>query len=229
MFRSFFIGDKKGVGMEDIVNSFLLIYSTFVPVLNPFGGAMFFLALTPNIDFQTRKMMVNKIVFYSALILLASLFAGHIILSFFGISMGVLRVGGGMVLMAAGWKALNAEANGDENAKLEPPKSPAKLVSMAFYPITLPMTMGPGMISVATAVGSTTLVEGLTSIVGLILAIIATLLTIFFLYRYCDKFNEAFGASGADALARVFAFILLCIGISQLWQGFSELWLGLPH
>ena len=215
--------------MEEIFNSFLLVYSTFVPVLNPFGGAMFFLALTPNIDFQTRKMMVNKIVFYSALILLASLLAGHVILSFFGISMGVLRVAGGMVLMAAGWKALNAEASSDDSAKLAAPKSPAKLVSMAFYPITLPMTMGPGMISVATAVGSTAFADGPAMIMGVALATVATLLTIFFLYRYCDKFNEAFGASGADALARVFAFILLCIGITQLWQGFSELWLGLPH
>lgn len=126
--------------MDQIISTFLFTFASFIPVLNPFGGAMFFLALTPNIDDETRKMMVNRIVFYSMIILLVSLFAGHLILSFFGISLGVLRVGGGLVLMSAGWKALNDASSVDdsEGASIEPPKSRKKLLSMAFYPITLP-------------------------------------------------------------------------------------------
>ena len=141
--------------LDQVVSTFLFAFASFIPVLNPFGGAMFFLALTPNIDQETRKMMVNRIVFYSMIIMLISLFAGHLILSFFGISMGVLRVGGGLVLISAGWKALNEAAHDDtDNSNIEPPKSRKKLLSMAFYPITLPLTMGPGMIAVSTAIGT---------------------------------------------------------------------------
>ena len=216
--------------MDQVLSVFLFTYASFIPVLNPFGGAMFFLALTPNIDDETRKMMVNRIVFYSMIILLISLFAGHLILSFFGISLGALRVGGGMVLMSAGWKALNDATSVDdsESSTIEPPKSRKKLLSMAFFPITLPLTMGPGMIAVATAIGSGTLGQGVMSLTGCLLATAATLATVYVCYRYCDRVSKAVGTTGADALSRVFAFILLCIGVSVFWQGFSELWLSLP-
>ncbi len=214
---------------DQVTSTFLFAFASFIPVLNPFGGAMFFLALTPNIDEDTRKMMVNRIVFYSMIIMLVSLFAGHLILSFFGISMGVLRVGGGLVLISAGWKALNEATHDDsDNASIEPPKSRKKLLSMAFYPITLPLTMGPGMIAVSTAIGTGMIGHGLGSLIGCLLATIATLATVYVCYRYSDRVSKAVGATGADALSRIFAFILLCIGISILWQGFSELWLSMP-
>ena len=224
---------------DQVISTFLFAFASFIPVLNPFGGAMFFLALTPNIDDETRKMMVNRIVFYSMIIMLVSLysmiimlvslFAGHLILSFFGISMGVLRVGGGLVLISAGWKALNEATHDDtENTSIEPPKSRKKLLSMAFYPITLPLTMGPGMIAVSTAIGTGMIGHGPANLVGCLLATLATLLTVYVCYRYCDRVSQAVGATGADALSRVFAFILLCIGISILWQGFTELWLAMP-
>ena len=214
---------------DQVISTFLFAFASFIPVLNPFGGAMFFLALTPNIDDETRKMMVNRIVFYSMIIMLVSLFAGHLILSFFGISMGVLRVGGGLVLISAGWKALNEATHDDtENTSIEPPKSRKKLLSMAFYPITLPLTMGPGMIAVSTAIGTGMIGHGIPSLVGCLLAAVATLATVYVCYRYCDRVSKAVGATGADALSRIFAFILLCIGISILWQGFTELWLAMP-
>lgn len=214
---------------DQVISTFLFAFASFIPVLNPFGGAMFFLALTPNIDDETRKMMVNRIVFYSMIIMLVSLFAGHLILSFFGISMGVLRVGGGLVLISAGWKALNEATHDDtESTSIEPPKSRKKLLSMAFYPITLPLTMGPGMIAVSTAIGTGMIGHGTANLIGCLLATLATLLTVYVCYRYCDRVSQAVGATGADALSRVFAFILLCIGISILWQGFTELWLAMP-
>ncbi|MBR2960776.1 MAG: MarC family protein [Burkholderiaceae bacterium] len=213
--------------MDEVLSTFLYVYASFIPVLNPFSGAMFFLALTSNVDDETCSVMVRRIVFYSAIMLFMSLFAGHIILNFFGISLAVLRVAGGLVLISAGWKALN-EAAHDEDTQVVAPRSRAKLLSMAFYPITMPLTIGPGMISVATALGTSILGEGVYSLIGLIAATLATLLTVFLCYRYSHRVSRAMGATGMDALARVFAFILLCIGIAVFWAGFSELWLTLP-
>ena len=218
--------------METILNTFLLAYSAFIPVLNPFGGSMFLLALTPGIDDASRGAMVRRIVFYSAIILFASLFAGHLILSFFGISMGVLRICGGIVLFYAGWTALNAPADSGEsegNAELtRKPLTHDRLMSMAFYPITLPLTMGPGVISVATAMGAGIFEGGVEAFIGLMAACLATLATVFVCYRYCDRVSRAVGAAGADAISRIFAFILICIGTGVFWQGLAEQIASMP-
>ena len=218
--------------MDTFLNTFLLAYSAFIPVLNPFGGAMFLLALTPGLDDPTRGAMVRRIVFYSAIILFASLFAGHLILSFFGISLGVLRICGGIVLFYAGWSALNAPAEtGDDDGSTSERKKPLtyeRVMSMAFYPLTLPLTMGPGVISVATAMGAGIFEGGLMAFAGLMSACVATLATVFICYRYCDRLSRAVGAAGADAISRIFAFILICIGTGVFWQGLSEQIASMP-
>lgn len=218
--------------MDTFLNTFLLAFSAFIPVLNPFGGAMFLLALTPGLDDPTRGAMVRRIVFYSAIILFASLFAGHLILSFFGISLGVLRICGGIVLFYAGWSALNAPAEtGDDDGATSERKKPLtyeRVMSMAFYPLTLPLTMGPGVISVATAMGAGIFEGGLMAFAGLMSACVATLATVFICYRYCDRLSRAVGAAGADAISRIFAFILICIGTGVFWQGLSEQIASMP-
>ena len=81
----------------------IMVFAALVPVLNPFGGAMFFLTLTNGVDPQIRRTMANQIGLYSVIVLMVCLFAGNIILNFFGISIGVLRMAGGIVLFSAGW------------------------------------------------------------------------------------------------------------------------------
>lgn len=126
--------------MQDFWNTFLWVFSTFMPVINPVGGALIFLSMTAGADRETRRTLVNRIVIYSALLLALSLLAGQLILSFFGISMGVLHLGGGLVLMAAGWNALNADCMGAEETNVRAaPRSKYRLLSMAFYPFTLPL------------------------------------------------------------------------------------------
>ncbi len=163
-----------------IVSTFVLTFSTFVPVINPFSGAMVFSTMTSTLTDRDRGFVANRISMYSLVILLVCLSCGHLILSFFGISVGALRVAGGCVLFAAGWNALNAPTQRDT-----------------------------------------------PHITGVILGTLATVVVIWACYRYSDRVSKAVGAAGADALARIFAFILICLGVAICWQGFSELWLGL--
>ena len=118
------------------VSAFVLAFSTFLPVINPFSGAMFFCTLTTSLSDRDRAFVANRIALYCLIILLVCLTCGHLILSFFGISVGVLRMAGGCVLFAAGWTALNAPTQ-EETTEERPALSRAKLKSMAFYPFTL--------------------------------------------------------------------------------------------
>lgn len=204
------------------MSAFVLTFSTFLPVINPFSGAMFFCTMTRNLSDRDRAFVANRIALYGLIILLVCLTCGHLILSFFGISVGVLRVAGGCVLFAAGWSALNAPTQ-DENTEAPPALSRAKLKSMAFYPFTLPLTTGPGAIAVSVALG-TSLPRDIGHIAGTFVATIASVIVIWVCYRYSDRLNKAVGVAGADALARIFAFILICLGVAICWQGFAELW-----
>lgn len=206
------------------VSAFIYAFTTFLPVINPFSGAMFFASMTGNLTDQDRAYVANRISIYSLVILLVCLFAGHFILGFFGISVGVLRCAGGGVLFAAGWNALNAPSHDGEQPTQN--LSRMKLKSMAFYPFTLPLTTGPGGIAVSVALG-TSLPYNVPNIAGTVAATIATVVVVWLCYRYSDRVGRAVGAAGADALARVFAFILICLGVSIFWQGFTELWLAL--
>ena len=156
------------------VSAFVLAFSTFLPVINPFSGAMFFCTLTTSLSDRDRAFVANRIALYCLIILLVCLTCGHLILSFFGISVGVLRMAGGCVLFAAGWTALNAPTQ-EETTEERPALSRAKLKSMAFYPFTLPLTTGPGAIAVSVAV-STSLPRDLGHIAGTFVATVATVL-----------------------------------------------------
>ena len=208
--------------IANLYTAAIMVFAALVPVLNPFGGAMFFLTLTNGVDPHIRGAMANRIGLYSLIVLLVCLFAGNIILNFFGISIGVLRMAGGIVLFSAGWQALNAPAQ-EEGTPSGQPKSARALSPMAFYPFTLPLTTGPGAISVAVAIGATPY-EDVGQLIGTVLGIALSIALVWVCYRYCDRITRAIGAAGSDALARIFSFILICLGVSTFWTGFSELW-----
>lgn len=92
---------------------------------------------------------------------------------------------------------------------------------MAFYPFTLPLTTGPGAISVAVAVGATP-VRDVGDVIGCIVGVLLSGFVIWVCYRFCDRINRSVGAAGADALARIFAFILICLGVTIFWTGFQN-------
>ena len=99
---------------------------------------------------------------------------------------------------------------------------------MAFYPFTLPITTGPGSISVAVALGATPM-HGVAGVAGCLGGIVLNCLVIWFCYSNSDRVTRMLGAVGANALTRIFAFILICIGVSVFWTGFSGLWSSMPH
>jgi multiple antibiotic resistance protein len=205
----------------------LFVFSSLIPVLNPFGGAMFFTTLTNDFDPDIRRQLANRIGIYSTLTLFVCLYAGSIILNFFGISIGILRVAGGIVLFSAGWQALNAPS-ADETSVPKKPKSKAAISTMAFYPFTLPLTTGPGSISVAVAIGATPTKDA-GALAGTVMGVLGSCLLVWVCYRYSDRITRAVGTAGADAIARIFAFILICIGVATFWSGFSELYTALPR
>lgn len=214
--------------MTDVTNTFLLVYAALFPIVNPVGSAPIFLALTRSYSQATRDGLARRVAVNSFFLLLGSLFIGSHVLGFFGITIPVLRIAGGLAVSSFGWRLLR---DGIEPSHDPGPAAEEGRVE-AFYPLTMPLTAGPGAISVAITIGAQrpqTL--GLTEIAILGASAAAGLFaisaTVFLCYRFADRMVAMLGPSGISVLVRLSAFILLCIGIQIIWSGYSAL-MGLP-
>ena len=210
--------------MQALTNSFLLIYAGLFPIINPVGNAPIFLELTQFCTGEQRNDLSRRVAINGFLLLLGSVFIGSHVLGFFGISLPVVRIGGGVVVTALGWRLLNSEPSADRD---EAAKGPATTIPDAFYPLSMPLTVGPGSMSVAITLGvqrpRVAGPEGLVIIAGAIAGLLALAATIYLAYRFAQSLTSILGRSGANVLLRLSAFILLCIGIQVIWDGWRQL------
>jgi multiple antibiotic resistance protein len=209
--------------VNDVTNAFLLVYAGLFPIVNPIGGAPIFLALTRHCSEQERNVLALRVTRNSFFLLLGSMLVGSYVLEFFGITLPVVRVAGGLVVSAAGWKLLQAGDQGDDERANQRPVRPVD----AFYPLTMPLTVGPGSIATAITLGSErprVALPELALLGGAVGAgLIAIVISIYLCYRFAEETVGVLGDQGTNVLVRLSAFILLCIGIEIVWSGYSAL------
>ena len=212
--------------MRVFLHHFGNLFATLFPVINPPGMALLFIAMTRRASREQRTLLAGRIAFYAFLIINVSYYVGRFILEFFDISLPVLRVAGGIVLASSGWRLLNETRSGSDTG-VDVGGGSGDWVQMAFYPLTMPVTTGPGTISVTIAMGAI-LPKTLPVMLGSLAASVTISAAIYLCYRYADRIEGRLGKTGSEALSRLFAFILVCIGVQILWNGISELWGSLP-
>ena len=174
--------------------SILLVVSALFPIVDPIGGSPVFLLLTRDYPAETRRVLARRITVNSFVLLIASYTIGSHVLSFFGISIPVVQVGGGLVVISAGWALLNQKDSGDRDA-VRQTLSCDDALSRAFYPLTLPLTVGPGSISVAITLGANETVHHLgANLLMLLAAAIGCAFvaaTIYPCYAFADRLASA--------------------------------------
>ena len=212
--------------MRVFLHHFGQVFASLFPVINPPGMALLFIAMTRRAGRTQRTVLAGRIAFYAFLIITVAFYVGTFILNFFDISLPVLRVTGGIVLAAAGWRLLN-ETRSASDTGLEVGGGSGEWVQMAFYPLTMPITTGPGTISVTIALGAI-LPKTIPVMLGALAASVTISAAIYLCYRFADRIEGRLGQAGSEALSRLFAFILVCIGVQIVWNGISELWGSLP-
>ncbi|MGB3866610.1 MAG: MarC family protein [Xanthobacteraceae bacterium] len=207
-------------------NAFLLVFAGLFPIVNPIGGAPIFLRLTSPGP-ADRPALARGVAINSFVLLLGSLLIGSPVLEFFGITLPIVQIAGGSVVAAFAWKLLHS------NEELEDQRSvtdhaPGGRID-AFYPLTMPLTVGPGSISVAITLGSqrpaaSTGLGDLALLGGAAVAgLAAVAAAIYVCYRYAGDLIAILGRRGTSVVMRLSAFILLCIGIQIIWNGYIAL------
>jgi multiple antibiotic resistance protein len=216
--------------MVEAAKSLFLILSALFPIVDPLGGSPIFLAMTREYSPTTRRILSWRIAVNSFFLLVGSYFIGTYILSFFGISLPVVQVGGGLIVISNGWTLLK-QGGFDDQKNVKQNIQPQDPFHNAFYPLTLPLTVGPGSISVAITLGANAprhqgfyLLSVLVAIVGSVLLAVS----IFLCYAFADRLGRILGSTGMTVIMQLASFLLVCIGVQILWRGASTLLSSLP-
>lgn len=212
--------------------SFLFVFAAILPILNPAATAPIFLGLTEGASPSTRALLARRIARNMFALMVGSMLVGSYVLDFFGISLPIVRVGGGLIVAATGWRLLNTgHASEDSRAELAEAFTPEQARRQAFYPLTFPISCGPGSIAAAITVGvalhDQRVALSLARMGGGILALFAIGVLLYLAFRYAQRLLRPLGEAGTVIFLRLSAFILLCLGVQIVWDGISELLQGL--
>ncbi len=206
------------------IHAFLLGFPALFSIINPLTGAFIFHEVTANRTPHERERLAKLVAVYALLVMIVALWAGPFILALFGISLAALRVAGGLVVALAAWGMLNAPEHREAQKQLQ--AAPAEQADdIALFPLTIPFTTGPGTISVAVALGAVhppAIASLLRFFLGMSGAALANAALIWGAYRLGDRVSRLLGPTGTRTVTRLFAFLLLCIGVQILISGVQD-------
>ncbi|WP_230419115.1 MarC family protein [Undibacterium griseum] len=208
----------------------VLVPVTLLPILNPIAIAPIFLSMTGPIEPAIANRLAKRIAVNCFLLLMGAIFIGSYVLDFFGISLPIVRVAGGIVVSMAGWKLLNDQSQdkllNSVAATHGGQWNHEELRRRSFYPFSFPLTVGPGTIAASVTIGTQMPhkpIDWLLTSFASALGVLLTTLVIYLCYRFARNMERFLGDVGATVLLRLSAFILLCIGIEIGWAGVSDL------
>ncbi len=208
---------------------FALGFSALLPLVNPLGSAFVFLGLVGLAPIEVYRSLARKIAINTVIFLVVIALIGSSLLSFFGISLPIMQVSGGIVIAMIGWSLLNQQdssPSAEKTAAAQPAVTELEIASLrgkAFYPFTFPITAGPGclvvMLTLSIHARQPVITQTLLAYTGLLVAIILLSASVYFCYAYAPKIVRSISPATAHGVLRVVAFILFCIGIQIAWNG----------
>ena len=214
----------------EFLQSLVLVPVTLLPIINPLAGAPVF-SMTAGPEPAATRSLARQVAINCWFILVGSLLVGTYVLELFGISLPIVRIGGGLLVAASGWRMLNHSDDDEVRAAVKRRQaatalSHAEVVKRSFFPLTFPLTTGPGTIAAAIAIGAGLPRQPALYVVGAVVAVLGATLTvavIYLVYRHAARLMARLGEVGALVMTRLMAFALLCLGIQILWTGWAEL------
>ena len=209
-----------------VLETYLLVLAALFPVVNPPGSALVFLSITKRASVAVRRSLARRVAINSFVVMATALLAGAFILQLYGITVPVLRVAGGFIVAMSGWKLLNQGSDKEADDRFVGGK-PVD-ASHAFFPLTLPLTTGPGTIAVLVSLGLSHVAysgeeQVLSFFIAGLLATATMAASIYICFAFSDAVEKVLGGAGTDIAVRLSAFILFCLGVQIIWTGVSDL------
>jgi multiple antibiotic resistance protein len=191
-----------------------------IPIVNPFSTAPMLVSMTTSFTAAERLDVVRRACIYMFCILAAFLMAGGLIMQFLGISIPGLRIAGGLVIAAVGFRMLFSVSSSPSDNAEPPPKR-----DIAFTPLAMPSLAGPGSIAVVIGMSTTAQAENFVILRHALIAVGIALTAVFCYYvlRSATRLARLLGPSGVSAMTGIMGFLLVCIGIQFVINGVTDL------
>ena len=210
------------------LHGLLLVPVSLLPIINPLSAAPVFAATVGSNRYLAQK-LARQVAINAWFVLVVSMLIGSYVLALFGISLPVVRIGGGLLVVSTAWQMLH-QAEDDSvrtiaaKEAIELPNS--EVLQRSFFPITFPLTTGPGTIAASIALGAKIPTEPVKYMLGVLVAVCGAALVslaLYLIFKNAVNVLARLGNVGTLVMIRMMAFILLCIGIEIMWTGWAEL------
>jgi multiple antibiotic resistance protein len=214
--------------MQSFIEFTLASIAALFPVIDPIGSVPIFLVLTAGVPTGLRNRYAIRISRNVIVLLIASLLVGGSVLRFFGVSLEVVRIAGGIVVFHAAWKAMNSDPKLNEIDNEAAAQRLDEHKDISFMPMTIPMLAGPGSIAVtlglAAQAGRAVSLPTAINLLATATAIVLIGLVIFVVLRSSTVLLKVLGASGIQAMSRLLGLFVMAIGVQLILNGVAD-WL----
>lgn len=208
-----------------------------LPLANPLTTLVLFLSLSQGMSEVEQRRQITQTCVYVFLIMMVAFYGGQMVMRTFGISIPGLRIAGGLIVGLIGLQMLfspqesGSDAEAGEKAAQMQTQRYSGPVNIAFVPLAMPSTAGPG--TIAMLISAAAQIEGGTSISPWVLAVAPTLtflcfgLILWLCLRASKRIQQRLGNGGIAAISRLMGFLLVCIGTQFIITGVSAVVLDL--
>jgi multiple antibiotic resistance protein len=202
--------------LHDLPSAAVATFLALFPIVNPFGGVPLFFSLTSDFDPAERNQTALKTALYVVGILVVFLFFGRFVLIFFGISLPVLKIAGGLIVANTAWGMVTG------NSRITPAESSeaATKEDISLTPMAMPMLSGPGSIGVVMGLAADA--DSMVTYSGMVIGIAALGLVVYLFLRLGGPLVKRLGPGATGAINRIFGFLLLAIAVQLVWDALGE-------
>jgi len=202
--------------LEDLPTAATATFLALFPIVNPPGGIPMFFTLTGEFTREERNRTALRTAFYVTAILVTFMLVGRFVLSFFGISLPVLKIAGGLIVANTAWGMVTA------TSRMTTEESSEALTKqdISLTPMAMPMLSGPGSIGVV--MGLAAHANGILAYVGMVIGIFLVGLSVLMFLRLGGPLVKRLGPTGMGAITRIFGFLILSIAVQLVWDGVAD-------
>ncbi len=203
---------------------FIITFTSLFSIINPIGMSVIFASITKKYSKKEHNEMAYRVAIYGALLLSVIFFIGPYILKFFGLSLLSVQVAGGMLIIYSAWKMINEAADTSSPETQQDFVKVKKNANIAFYPLTMPLTAGPGAWAVILSIRIKDVSNlDIINSTAFLLGVIVLFILIYLCYRFADVIFDKLSLNGINTITNLAAFILLALGVSIFFHGVNGL------
>jgi multiple antibiotic resistance protein len=202
--------------LHDLPSAATETFLALFPIVNPLGGIPLFFSLTGDYTPEERRRAALKTSLYVIAILIIFMLFGRFVLNFFGISLPVLKIAGGLIVANTAWGMVT----GSHRVTKEETSEALTKEDISLTPMAMPMLSGPGSIGVVMGLAADA--DNLLSYLGMVIGIVGLGLTVYLCLSLGGPFVKRLGPGAVGAINRIFGFLILAIAVQLVWNGAAD-------